>query len=282
MFSDNKYTKTYYALIGKRQIYPIEGYSEEHHIIPRSLGGTDEKENLIRLTAREHFIAHLLLTKMVTESEHVRKMFWALHRMCFSGIDYFNGRSYEWYRRKHVEFLKEYHPMKRLEVAARVSAITKKEWENNDERRAKTSQVMKENWKRNYERLSANSKRVAKLGGEAARLATAKRIEYNGTEYLGWAELLQKTGVSKFLYKKFYEKGIDPSFRIGKDGPMTKDDIEFLITWFCTKHSVPEPMDRKSAEKILNRMKQIGIVTDKEMERYLDGKESRSWQKLPL
>lgn len=37
---------------------------EEHHIIPRSLGGTDDKPNLVKLTAKEHFICHLLLTKM--------------------------------------------------------------------------------------------------------------------------------------------------------------------------------------------------------------------------
>jgi len=38
-------------------------YYENHHILPRSLGGTDERENLILLTAREHFVAHALLMK---------------------------------------------------------------------------------------------------------------------------------------------------------------------------------------------------------------------------
>jgi hypothetical protein len=36
---------------------------EKHHIIPRSLGGEDLSENIIVLTLREHFIAHLLLWK---------------------------------------------------------------------------------------------------------------------------------------------------------------------------------------------------------------------------
>lgn len=39
-------------------------YTEKHHIIPRSIGGNDSAANLVRLTAREHFICHLLLTKM--------------------------------------------------------------------------------------------------------------------------------------------------------------------------------------------------------------------------
>lgn len=38
-----------------------------HHIIPRSLGGSDEVSNLIRLTPREHYIAHLILWKCGTE-----------------------------------------------------------------------------------------------------------------------------------------------------------------------------------------------------------------------
>lgn len=39
-------------------------YSETHHIIPRCLGGTDDESNLVILTAREHFLAHYLLTKI--------------------------------------------------------------------------------------------------------------------------------------------------------------------------------------------------------------------------
>lgn len=42
----------------------LSGYTERHHILPRSLGGGDEPENLIRLTAEDHFFAHLLLAKM--------------------------------------------------------------------------------------------------------------------------------------------------------------------------------------------------------------------------
>lgn len=38
-------------------------YTENHHIIPRSLGGSNDKSNLILLTGREHFIAHLILWK---------------------------------------------------------------------------------------------------------------------------------------------------------------------------------------------------------------------------
>ena len=41
----------------------VEGYSEKHHIVPRSHGGSNKKDNLIALTPRQHFIAHRMLWK---------------------------------------------------------------------------------------------------------------------------------------------------------------------------------------------------------------------------
>jgi hypothetical protein len=62
MFKDNKYTKHYNLLIekAKNRTLPKETYTEKHHIIPRSMGGSNKKENLAHLTAREHFICHWL------------------------------------------------------------------------------------------------------------------------------------------------------------------------------------------------------------------------------
>ena len=64
MFLDNKYYKWYKELTSK-QDRSLECYTEKHHIVPKSMGGLDTKENLVVLTAREHYIAHLLLTKCV-------------------------------------------------------------------------------------------------------------------------------------------------------------------------------------------------------------------------
>lgn len=79
MFLNNKYTNYYNSIINraKSRIIPKEIYSESHHIIPRSLGGANSKNNLVSLTAREHRLAHILLTKMLTEPEHIKKMWYA-------------------------------------------------------------------------------------------------------------------------------------------------------------------------------------------------------------
>ena len=41
-----------------------EGYSERHHILPKSMGGTDVEDNLVYLTLREHVLAHHLLWRI--------------------------------------------------------------------------------------------------------------------------------------------------------------------------------------------------------------------------
>lgn len=46
----------------------IIGYSEEHHIIPKCFGGTDTPSNLIKLTLREHHLAHWFLWKAYPDS----------------------------------------------------------------------------------------------------------------------------------------------------------------------------------------------------------------------
>jgi len=59
------YTKIYDSLINAALYREYtKRPSEVHHILPRSMGGTNDSENLVRLTVREHFIAHLLLYKM--------------------------------------------------------------------------------------------------------------------------------------------------------------------------------------------------------------------------
>lgn len=66
MFLQNKYTTWYNQIIENAKFRVLAGYKESHHIVPKSLGGSDELNNLIELTAREHFVCHLLLLKMLT------------------------------------------------------------------------------------------------------------------------------------------------------------------------------------------------------------------------
>ena len=76
----NKYTRWYNQIVDRARFRTIDDYTETHHIQPRSLGGTDDVHNLVKLTAREHFICHWLLVKMTTSEDHY-KMLNALRMM---------------------------------------------------------------------------------------------------------------------------------------------------------------------------------------------------------
>ena len=88
MFNSSKYTKIYFSIMNKAKSQHRKKnnrtYYESHHIYPKSLGGSNDEENLVLLTAKEHFVAHHLLTKMVEERQHIIKMTHAFWRMCHS------------------------------------------------------------------------------------------------------------------------------------------------------------------------------------------------------
>ncbi len=63
------YQYVYDCLIQRRQLEPASGYTENHHITMRSMGGEDAPENLVKLTGREHWIAHQLLFKIYRNSQ---------------------------------------------------------------------------------------------------------------------------------------------------------------------------------------------------------------------
>ena len=91
MFINNKYKSWYDSIIQKAKVRNLSGYKEKHHILPRCLSGKDNKENLVELTAREHFIVHMLLCKF-TKGEAKRSMLYAFHCMCYYKKD---GRDYK-------------------------------------------------------------------------------------------------------------------------------------------------------------------------------------------
>lgn len=98
MFTNNKYKKWYDSIIqnAKSKDRNLD-YFEIHHIVPRSLGGSDDILNVVKLSAREHFICHFLLTKF-TSGQNYQKMIYACQGMRRSRKyqhRYINSRLYE-------------------------------------------------------------------------------------------------------------------------------------------------------------------------------------------
>ena len=107
IFLANKYTQAYCKLVGRGLARDVSGVYEKHHILPKSMGGLDA-DNLVKLTLREHFIAHLLLTKMCIEPDHKHKMCFAAYNMCNrDGGQRTNSKTYERLKMNRSELLSD-------------------------------------------------------------------------------------------------------------------------------------------------------------------------------
>lgn len=93
------YEIIYNQLVSKRKSKLLtEGYTEKHHIIPICMGGTNEAENFVILTAREHFIAHQILAKFYKLSSLIH----AANCMANTNGFRINGKKYEWLKIKWI------------------------------------------------------------------------------------------------------------------------------------------------------------------------------------
>lgn len=101
------YKRIYDQLVAKAKVRgldksEVEGYFEKHHILPRCQGGGDEKENLVLLTAREHYIAHILLWKIYPNDPN---LFHAAWMMSNRSLQNRNSRVYAMLREEHARIL---------------------------------------------------------------------------------------------------------------------------------------------------------------------------------
>ena len=127
----NKYKIWYNNLIQKSKNRNINGYTEMHHIVPKSLGGTDDENNLVKLTAREHFIAHLLLTK-ITEGQDKQRMFIAAFNMVNMNNIKVNSRVYQMLKENHSNYMKNNNPVFNKSVKNKISNTLKEYYKTND------------------------------------------------------------------------------------------------------------------------------------------------------
>jgi hypothetical protein len=123
------YTKIYNQLIERAKNRKVErdGYYERHHIIPKCLGGSDDKDNLVKLRAKEHFVAHKLLVEIYSDNGKLIHSYW---RMA-------NNKNDD--RREYIVGSREYERLK-IKHAKQVSTNLKgtiKKWKDNEARSKK-------------------------------------------------------------------------------------------------------------------------------------------------
>ena len=74
------YKKIHDSIIERAKNRKLGGYVEKHHITPKCMNGSNQPNNLVELTAREHFLVHWLLHEMYPENSDLRYAFWSMCR----------------------------------------------------------------------------------------------------------------------------------------------------------------------------------------------------------
>jgi len=97
------YAKIYNQIINRANIRSINdlNYYENHHIVPKCMGGLDIKDNLVKLTAREHFICHWLLFKQYRTSKLAHA--WFMMYMSSDNQSRYSSKHYEYARKAHSQ-----------------------------------------------------------------------------------------------------------------------------------------------------------------------------------
>lgn len=117
------YIKIYRNLINKD--YSNADYTEKHHVIPRSIGGGNERGNIKVLSGKAHMIAHHLLMKMFPESRELKG---AYAQMCVKnlGKSFVSPRQYHEGKRILSESMKDKNHPCQIDVAHEKGAETLK------------------------------------------------------------------------------------------------------------------------------------------------------------
>ena len=145
-------------MITRKSRIPEKGqYYERHHIIPKSLGGDNSSENLVTLTAREHFLAHWLLWR-IHRNRDMAFSFFAMCAWTKNGRINASSIAYEEARENSAELRSEYMKSNKEQR----SSIMKDIWNNRtpDERASHISLMIKS---KSYKKSINETKRLEKL-----------------------------------------------------------------------------------------------------------------------
>lgn len=198
------YQAIYDKLIARALIRELKSdeYYESHHILPRCLGGSDDRKNLVNLTAREHFIAHLCLVKIYPGNGALVRA--AVMMACGSSQHKRSAnRIYEWLRKKHSLAMQE------LQSGANNSQYGSI-WIFN--------KILKENKKIKADELSAWTEQ----GWELGRVYDFDNIYYTCTACgSSFRNLFKKQTCSRECYKKIKDQQKFQMFK-GKEEELKK------------------------------------------------------------
>ena len=182
MFTNKFYSKVYFSTIEKavQRGWKKARGRERHHIIPQSLGGSNDKGNLVYLSCREHFLCHWLLVKM-TEGEYYHKMVYALMGMRAENKHHdryhtvFTARVSEKYRIEHADYHSKLMKSKNL-VPGNKGGVEITDEHRENLRKAAQARIIDP-----VKQAEGQRKRIAKVTGQKRSEETKKLMSMKAT-----------------------------------------------------------------------------------------------------
>lgn len=227
MFLLNKYTTWYYRIIERAHLSNRtrkQGYFERHHIIPKSLGGENSSSNLVLLTAREHYICHLLLCKML-EGDAQYKMLFACSKLAggtwYLPEGHFRSRTYKAIRERCAR-----------ESSKRLKGKPKTEQHKQHLRQSfKQSSLHKEAWQANIKKAQQQNTGQQRPN-HSLYMKTFNSINHN--DQFQWFN--ERTG-DTFTGSRIELSQYDTSLRLDELWKVTKGKARSHKGWvMCSKH----------------------------------------------
>lgn len=143
-----------------REVKRSKGF-ELHHIVPKAYGGTNEKENLILLSPREHFIAHLLLWKAY--GGKMAYAFWILSNKINISNNFLSSRSYERIRLEisRIRSTFRYSEQSKNKMSESASKRIRKPHSEETKKKIGQANKNKESWHRGKKKSEEVKKRMS-------------------------------------------------------------------------------------------------------------------------
>lgn len=147
---------------------------EKHHIIPKSMGGSNYKQNIAILTPREHAVAHLLLVKFLTGKDKA-KMIYALKTM----MNFRNKNRNQLTTREYDYLRKAYQiQCQTPEYSSWRSELTKAQW--TPERRHSVSEKTRQQWE------TGNKREIFGSDEYRSKKSEQTKDRWKNPEYVEW------------------------------------------------------------------------------------------------
>lgn len=218
--TENLYLDPYELYKDFIEICRVKNYTDScitqsHHIIPKALGGTDDKSNLVRLSVEDHMLAHELFAKTFDKGSYEEFVNLSAINLLNKGI-----KTKEQLEQHRQLYLGENNPFydktHTPETRARLSktttetrtGVTYEEFYKTEERalseRLKRSKSLEAYHKNlSEDQIKIRSEKISNsLKNKKLKAHNSLPIEINGVKYESLNDASRKTGISLHYIRK--------------------------------------------------------------------------------